>query len=108
MHASGWTWKKGRGVVDYVYFNPGVITTDDKKIDEDYFYSDDNLQIYIMDHYGWTGPKEPVVKEMVTHKVMENEDSAKKSLVKDTVTHKLKWRKVVQKNPYPKIQGHTN
>ena len=37
MRESGWTWKRGRGVVDYVYFNPGVITTDDKQIDEDYF-----------------------------------------------------------------------
>ena len=42
MRESGWTWKRGRGVVDYVYFNPGVNTTDDKQIDEDYFYSEDN------------------------------------------------------------------
>jgi len=90
MRASGWTWKTGKGVVNYVYFNPGVNTTDDKQIDEDYFYSEDNLQIYIRDHYGWTGPKEPVVKEMLTHKVKEDEDSSKKSLVKDTVTTKKK------------------
>ena len=91
MRESGWTWKRGRGVVNYVYFNPGVITTDDKQIDEDYFYSEDNLQIYIRDHYGWTGPKEPVVvKEMLTHKVKEEEDSPKRSVVKDTVTTKKK------------------
>ena len=37
MRESGWTWKRGRGVVDYIYFNPGVITTDDKQIDEYFF-----------------------------------------------------------------------
>ena len=73
MRASGGTWKAGNGVVDYVYFNPGVIITDGKQIDEDYFYSEDNLQIYIRDQYGWTGPKELVVKEMLTHKVREDE-----------------------------------
>ena len=84
MRASGLTQKAGKGVVDYVYSNPGVIITDDKQIGENYFYSEDNLQIYIGDHYGWTGPKEPVVKEMSTHKVKEEEDSPKIAVVKDT------------------------
>ena len=46
--------KGGEGVVDYVYFNPGVIRTDGKKIiAKIIFYSEDGLQIYVRDHYGW-------------------------------------------------------
>ena len=42
---------------------------------EDYFYSDDDLQIYVRDHYGWMGSNETLVKAIVTRKMTIEEDN---------------------------------
>ena len=42
---------------------------------EDYFYSEDYLQIYVRDHYGWMVSNETLVKAIVTRKMTIEEDN---------------------------------
>ena len=56
---SGWRWSSGASkLANYTYFNPGIKAIKDGKHGKDYFFSEEELKLYITNNYGWIGPQE--------------------------------------------------
>ena len=55
MIDSGWTWEKGTGLYDYVYFKPGIKITEGHELNKDFFADEETLREYVKEFYGWTG-----------------------------------------------------
>ena len=56
---SGWRWStSGSKLANYTYFNPGIKNIKDGEHGKDYFFSEEELKFYIMNNYGWVGPKD--------------------------------------------------
>ena len=54
MIDSGWTWEKGTGLYDYVYFKPGIKITEGHELNKDFFADEETLREYVKEFYGWT------------------------------------------------------
>ena len=53
MRRSGWDWKSGRGIVSYYYIKPGGKGIKCGVEGTDYFTSEDQVQAYATEHFGW-------------------------------------------------------
>ena len=64
LYKVGWKWKKGPGLLSYVYLKPHIDTIKDKRQNIDYFIDESHLKEYVAVKYNWKGEiDEPTKKE---------------------------------------------
>ena len=84
LSKSGWRWSSGASkLANYTYFNPGIKTIKDGKHGRDYFFSEEELKLYITNNYGWIGPenntkKKPKHQKKKSNNCLRTNDSEKK------------------------------
>ena len=68
LYSSGWKWKKGPGLISYIYMKPHIDNYKDARRDIDYFVNLEHLKEYVSKKYGWIDdePTEPNTKRPLT------------------------------------------
>ena len=107
---SGWRWSSGASkLANYTYFNPGIKTIKDGEHGKDFFFSEEELKLYITNNYGWIGPQEDSPNEI--SKYRKNLQSATSNTVlvkKQLITKNEKKRKETKKSYNTPLKKKSN
>ena len=65
LYKVGWKWKKGPGLISYVYLKPHIDSIKDKRRHIDYFIDESHLKEYVAVKYKWKGEKMDITSKPV-------------------------------------------
>ena len=84
---SGWKWKGGNKLHDYLYLKPNISTIKDKREGIDYFVEEDHVKKYASIKYGWSNSlannsDDDSTNDSVSSSLTDNDETNKKLAIK--------------------------
>ena len=95
LYKAGWKWKKGPGLISYVYLKPHIDSIKDQRRHIDYFIDESHLKEYVAVKYKWKGEKEDPTSKPVRSSTRSTIQRKKVTLVRKqgtSTTHKSSTR----------------
>ena len=99
LYKAGWKWKKGPGLISYVYLKPHIDSIKDRRRHIDYFIDESHLKKYVAVKYKWIGKKKDPTNQPVPSSENVNVRRKNVTLDKNKIQPCLPSRQNVQVHP---------
>ena len=90
LYKAGWKWKKGPGLISYVYLKPHIDSIKDRRRHIDYFIDESHLKEYVAVKYKWKGEKEDPTSKPVRSSTRSTVQRKKVTLARNQGTSTTK------------------